>query len=507
MIAACAALSLTLFASACGASGDETAQLPGPTSEPTSVPTEPALSPDPTEASQTPPPTAETPATEGATTEPTEPPASTTEPDSPHPEDPLDTDPDPEPTEPPAEFECQPVTVHGELHEQTPADSDGDGVFDTCEAPHGHPHETATEEPTVEPTAEPTSGAVEPTPRPTPKPTVDTTPEPTADPTPVAIVCNPETVHGEAHEMVPTDTDGDGVADECRPPHEHPHEELAPEEVHVPEPIAVDDYSTVCADPAPHAETGLGTGSDGAPCAVRLLTRSELIATGLFNVGRRGSADGGIGGFLQQADYSPNVPEAEALAHVTSCVRAEPPNGYRGAGGWARMPDEATTFQACNVLWLMAAGPVNHAGMRPEARCVYDTFIAFHLRGDYSLDHTSGDWHRYGWGEVCDSWIDPEPDQTFIEKCHWLYGHYVGHQEAAGRIGAYDQCREYNKEATHEWFAPRGPICGHRYRLVRMALLFMHREARDLGLLPDNGEIVDYMYPRPADGTGAYRVC
>ena len=365
--------------------------------------------------------------------------------------------------EEPEDAVCGPASVA--------VDTDGDGVLDDCLedfAFNPKPDPTAKPDPVVQPTPDPTAK---------PDPVVQPTPDPTAEATPV---------------VQPT-----------LEPTPEPTAEAAP----VVQPIVVADYSTVCADPAPAGEPGLGTGSDGGPCAVRLLTRGDLLATGLFDVGAPGSPAGGRGLFLQRADYMPNVPDAEALAHVTDCVRAEPPGGYLGAGGKARMPDEATTFQACNVLWQMAAGPINHAGMRPEARCVYETFALFHLWGIYSLDHTPGDWQRYGWGDVCHSWIDPEPDRTFLEKCHWLYGHYIGHKEAAGRIWAYDQCRAYtDNDTTAEWLAARGN-CGDRYLLVLMANLFMHREARELGLLPDNEGTVDYLTRRPADATGAYRLC
>ncbi len=437
-------------------------------------------------------------------------------------------------------------------------DTDGDGVLDDCledfalnltpdptakpdPVVQPTPEPTAKPDPVVQPTPEPTAKpdpVAAPTPEPTPAPTAKAdpvaapTPEPTAKATPVAEP-TPEAVHVySGWHLDPTcrndyrwwsglrwteDVSNPGSGSEDGPdplqagedhgPPSDEQQQRCEEATAAPQPIVVADYSTVCADPAPAGEPGLGTGSDGGPCAVRLLTRGDLLATGLFDVGPPGSPAGGRGLLLQRADSMPNVPDAEALAHVTECVRAEPPGGYPGASGKARMPDEATTFQACNVLWQLAAGPINHAGMRPEARCVYETFILFHLMGVYSLDHTPGDWQRYGWGDVCYSWIDPEPDRPFLEKCHWLYGHYIGQKEAAGRIWAYDQCRAYtDNDTTAEWLAARGN-CGDRYLLVLMANLFMHREARELGLLPDNEGTVDYLTRRPADATGAYRLC
>ena len=41
-----------------------------------------------------------------------------------------------------------------------------------------------------------------------------------------------------------------------------------------------------------------------------------------------------------------------------------------------------------------------------------------------------------------------------------------------------------------------------------MALLFMHDEARELGLLPDDdSQIVDYMHPRPTGDARPYLAC
>ena len=86
-------------------------------------------------------------------------------------------------------------------------DTDEDGVLDEC--------------------LEDFTFIAKPTPEPVEAPTAVATPAAT----PVAVVCEPATTHGEQHEMVPTDTDGDGIADECRLPHEHPHEVIE-----VPEP-------------------------------------------------------------------------------------------------------------------------------------------------------------------------------------------------------------------------------------------------------------------------------
>lgn len=137
-------------------------------------------------------------------------------------------------------------------------DIDGDGKADECVPGF----ETPTAEPTPQPTAAPTlppeeaeeavcdpgkvavdtdsdgvlDGCLEDLAF-EPGPTAEPTEAPAPVPTPVAVVCNPSTLHGERHEMVPVDTDGDGVADECRAPHDHPHEEVA-----IPDPVVEADW-------------------------------------------------------------------------------------------------------------------------------------------------------------------------------------------------------------------------------------------------------------------------
>ena len=243
-----------------------------------------------------------------------------------------------------------------------------------------------------------------------------------------------------------------------------------------------------CDNPEPSGEDGVGIGSDGLPCATRLLTRAELQATGYF-----GSYEESL---LEYGEQKPNVPDEEALSHITGCLRDAPDGGYPGAGGWAKLPEELTTLQACTTVWRMLAAPVNNGGMRPEIACVFDTFARFFFWGDYSLSllYPEARYINIGWGEACGSWIDPEPDRPFLEKCRWLYGHYIGHELAAQRSRLYDQCFHYTVGYRENgWLLERG-VCGDRYVLVAMALLFMHDEARDLGLLPDNDNPVDYMY-------------
>ncbi len=266
-----------------------------------------------------------------------------------------------------------------------------------------------------------------------------------------------------------------------------------------------------CSDPDPSDEPGVGTGSDGWPCADRLLARSELSATGLFWSESRPRPGGGYDwGFLQPADLLPAVPVSEALLYITECLRLAPEDGYPGpAEPWhIRFPAEATAAQTCNVAWQMAAGPVNHAGMRLEARCVYKRIADHYHWGAFTADSWDEETPRsgIGWANKCGSFIDPEPDRTFLEKCYWLYGHYIGHELAAERIRLYDQCYQYNLEPDGSpkwegdgWIAVRG-VCGERYRLVEMALRFMHREARELGKLSHDSGIVDHMHESADSG-------
>ena len=176
-IAACALLSLALVASACGGSGDEPAQVPVPTSEPTEV----APSPDPTEPPQTQPATA----TEDPTSEPADPLTPAPDPDATPDSTGGGTAPTAEPTPdvppvPTPSLEADapnPVRCDAEQGE-LPYDGDGDGTADGCKNPD---------------TGE---GAL-----------FGGTSEP--------LACEPVVVHGEPHASEPVDTDGDGYEDGC----------------------------------------------------------------------------------------------------------------------------------------------------------------------------------------------------------------------------------------------------------------------------------------------------
>ena len=171
-IAVCVVLSLALVASACGGGGDEPAQVPVPTSEPTEV----APSPDPAEPPQTPLATA----TEDPTSEPADPLTPTPDPAATPDSTGGDTTPTAEPTPdappvPTPSLEADapnPVRCDAEQGE-LPYDGDGDGTADACKNPDTGVEATpvATPAPTAAPTpvATPVATAA-PTVRPTPAP-------------------------------------------------------------------------------------------------------------------------------------------------------------------------------------------------------------------------------------------------------------------------------------------------------------------------------------------------
>lgn len=246
----------------------------------------------------------------------------------------------------------------------------------------------------------------------------------------------------------------------------------------------------------------MGIGADGKPCATALLLRDDLAATVLGEE---------RGGWLNPFDLPTDVPESEALGHITECLRdnarwgsEDDPFPYAKRSGWGRIPDGLTALEQCSFVWHLATKPIAYAGMRPAAGCVFEAYAAFHLWDapvvwDYYTPETKPELLKYAWAEHCDVWFDPDWTMGFVDKCRNLYAHYIGANLAAERNQSYDQCAQYRGSAAwEEWFR-RGGACKHRYQLVILATeLFMHREARDLGHLPAEG-IVDYMRPLPHD--------
>ena len=412
---------------------------------------------------------------------------------------------------PPPEAACNPGIAHGEIHETILVDVDGDGEYDVCDFTHEHPHETEGGEAPTSPTAEPVSVESELAPS-----VVSNAPEGWyADP-----ACRHDLRWWAGQKFGWTEVvlnEGTGVA---------PDDPLLPSDSLAPPdairrclPNALPEWGRLdlgpiqdaCLEPAPAAEAGLGMGSDGLPCADRLLTRSELAATGLFwSESPPTSAGGYDWGYLQPVDVLPEIPDGEALLYITECVRLEPADGYPGPKQpqHSRFPEEASAVQTCNVAWQMAAGPINHAGMRPETRCVYETLHKRYHWGAFTDDAWDEETQRsaYGWAYLCPSSIDPDPYLPYLEKCRNLYGHYIGADLAAERLALYDQCSVYAPAEMMKWISDRG-ACGDRYHLVEMALLIFHAEARDLGLLPEDEGIVDFMHWRPEGDAGPRSMC
>lgn len=110
------------------------------------------------------------------------------------------------------------------------------GGGDTAQPPAAAPAQTAEPAQTPAPTPEPSPPPAEPTlaPEPSPAGVAAPTPAPASlepavvegesDTPQVPVACGTAPIHGQPHELVAVDTDGDDIPDSCVPDHEHPHE-------------------------------------------------------------------------------------------------------------------------------------------------------------------------------------------------------------------------------------------------------------------------------------------
>ena len=245
-----------------------------------------------------------------------------------------------------------------------------------------------------------------------------------------------------------------------------------------------------CASPEPSGEYGVGIGADGLPCATRVLTAEMLSAPP-------------IDGYMVYSYHIPAiVPDHEALGHITACLRSAADGGDPfpdHATGWGEPPEGATAMHLCSWVWHRASNPIAYAGMRPEAKCVYEVMVDFHLFAKYRIWEVYTEDSRppsayYGWAELCPVWFDRDWTMTFWDKCRALYAHYVGADEAARRI---DRCgNQWDPEYWEDLFQPHG-ACRHRYELARGAVLIFQGEARELGRVGDG--TVDFMLKFPDD--------
>ena len=264
-------------------------------------------------------------------------------------------------------------------------------------------------------------------------------------------------------------------------------------------------YAFPCDTPAPSDDPGVGIGGDGLPCATRLPEMGDPL---FWNSGWH--ANPAIWEKAQSDDYwykHEDISDAEALGYITACLRGGTvrgggdayPDSYSSQGPWEG-DNYLSVFQECADTWSKSAHAVNFGGMRDSVACVYDTYLDYWVRG--TSDQV---WYEYvwaatgetirnwgvGWAEACGSWVDPVPDRSFVEKCVWLRGHYIGHDLARQREAADGKCASVHgfiwslEQVSH--------VCAHRYVLVAVVKKWIRQEANRLGLgYPPDEYLPDY---------------
>ncbi len=299
-------------------------------------------------------------------------------------------------------------------------------------------------------------------------------------------------------------------------------------------------FAFPCDNPVPSGEPGVGVGDDGLPCATRLPEMGDPLFWNSWTI-----FDSYQAWTRSQRDdyyYKPEgVSDAEALGYITACLRGgyaggdysaypvsypsyvngpAPPPGYTWPG------EPLSVFQECADAWIKAAPAINFGGMKNSLTCVYDAYLDFHLRqtsdgvlyerNPLSVQHFEEQgWsfvpdpiavqmaeeqgldagrHYYrvvGWADACSSWVDPVPDRSFVEKCRWLRGHYIGHNEALQREAANGDCANVRR-LTYR-LEQLNNTCIHRYALVAMVKRWIRDEAIQLGLgVPPEEYLPDY---------------
>lgn len=273
---------------------------------------------------------------------------------------------------------------------------------------------------------------------PVPSPADAATPAPEAPVSapPPTIECSPLMEHGELHETLPVDTDGDGEPDSCEGGHGHPHERhdsteqdeapvvvvATPEAVQPPERPA----STPVATPAVEGPTATPEAVqppvvDPSP-RMRLLSYAEIV-----------SAAPQLEGWAQ--DYAPRRGDNELA--VGACVErweADPPAvSAEDEYGWRWLPSNALpaagAHEVCSTLVRMAWWPIDFALGDPECvhRVIADVMVWWRLDNDHPLPagvHPApvdeSETFGVGWAERCGSLLYPEPTLPYPDACFVL---------------------------------------------------------------------------------------
>ncbi len=237
-----------------------------------------------------------------------------------------------------------------------------------------------------------------------------------------------------------------------------------------------------CANPTPSDEVGVGIGGDGLPCATQILTFRELKNRGVKVKNRGVKVTEGSSSIKEEwADYDlPFVAnDAQALGLITACMRAEPEWGYKALTASDDALYGRSVYEGCSHMWAWSVMPINAGGMFQNQRCVYQTIIRWGLhRWFYDGGIT-------GWAEECRTWMDPVPERTTREKCHWLMRRYLGEAKTQSRIKIGDHACRQDQQVVDE-FARLGH--SYEYAVLAMTARQLQREAWELGFNPNNPE-------------------
>ena len=346
-----------------------------------------------------------TPPVPSATEEPTAQPTATPAPSA-------TEEPTAQPTAIPVPVQCGTAPIHGEPHDLEAKDTDGDGIADSCLAPHDHPHQPDPTPNVVRP--EPTPVVVEPDPTPN---VVEESVLPAswlADPTCRNVYrwwSGLIWTHHVANAGVASEDplrDGESFG---TPTAETPEPECPPRGVHL------DEYPFTAAElGCAGAEPACFINDNGLPQATRLISHQELVGSGGYHPN-------------QLHDHAPDVDEDVMLSYLSDCLVHWPV--YRESR-YEMFRNGGTPIQTCSVVWRLMAYPINHLGARSDLECVWDAYEMLYLFNGRIVTtniHT-------GWAEKCDSWLDPYPDREADPECRLPDGYY-GRMTADTRFAEY----------------------------------------------------------------------
>ena len=163
-----------------------------------------------------------------------------------------------------------------------------------------------------------------------------------------------------------------------------------------------DHYPLTCAAVSPAACT---LDSESRPTATRVMAYREI----------KDSLDHPYERFIlhrsSEGDW-PNLSDEVALSYLTDCL-----TGWDGYV-MLRLPFvalDAPAELACNVVWALMAYPVNT--LLVDVDCAWENYKEVFFRGGDRVSSRV----LVGYAEVCDSWLDPEPDRPLNERCEDLY--------------------------------------------------------------------------------------